>query len=119
MTTLRNTADRHARGRNSRKRGAQDERDVARILGADRHWANSGGPEDCEHPDLAIQVRGGKAVVNEKLRDGMTQAKVAAVGVSKLPCVVLVDRKTSRVRRYIVFELETYADYHGYGPEAE
>jgi hypothetical protein len=100
----------------NKARSKEDEKDVARILGATRHWADTGGPEDCAHPVLCIQVKGGKAVVNDTLREGMASAKAGAAGTSKLPCVVLVDRKGTRVKRYVVFELEAYADHEGYGP---
>jgi hypothetical protein len=33
----------------------------------------------------------------------------------KLPAVVLVDRRGTRLQRYIVFDLAQWADYHGYG----
>ena len=99
----------------NKHRGAQDERDVAQLLGATRHWADSGGKEDCSHPVLAIQVRGGLRVANDTIRDGLASAKAAAAGTSKLPCVVLVDRAGTRVKRYILFDLAQYADHEGYG----
>ena len=64
---------------------------------------------------LAIQVKGGLRVANDTIRDGLNAAKAAAVGTNKLPCVVLVDRAGTRVKRYILFELGAYADHEGYG----
>ncbi len=43
----------------------------------------------------------------------MASAKAAAVGKNKLPCVVLVDRKPTRLGYYIVFELDAFADWNG------
>ena len=99
----------------NKQRSKSDEKDVARILGATRHWADTGGPEDCSHPTLAIQVKGGLRVANDTIRDGLASAKAAAVGTNKLPALVLVDRAGTRVRRYILFDLEQYADHEGYG----
>lgn len=109
----------HVTAARNKARSKQDEKDVARILGATRHWADTGGPEDCAHPVLSIQVKGGLSVVNDTLRTGMASAKAGAVGTAKLPCVVLVDRKGTRVRRYIVFDLIEYADHEGYGRDEE
>ena len=99
----------------NKARSKTDEKDVARILGATRHWADTGGPEDCSHPTLAIQVKGGLRVANDTIRDGLASAKAAAVGTNKLPALVIVDRAGTRVRRYILFDLEQYADHEGYG----
>ena len=100
----------------NKARGAQDERDVARILGAKRHPADTGGDEDCEHPWLCIQIKGGLRVVNDIIREGLNAAQCAAAGKAKLPAVVLVDRAGTRVKRYIVFELGEYAAWNGLGP---
>ena len=102
-------------GRLAKTRAKQDERDVARILGGKRHPADAGGPEDIEHPELSIQVKGGSAVVTEVMRAGMAQAVAGAATSGKLPALVLVDRRGTRNRRYIVFGLETWADWYGYG----
>ena len=98
-------------------RAKQDERDVARILGGTRHPADTGGPEDVSHPEYAIQVKGGSAVVTETMREALGSARAAAVGTGKLPAVVLVDRRGTRLQRWICLPLEEFAAYHGYGAE--
>lgn len=99
--------------KNSKSRSKTYEREVARKIGGRRHLADTGGPEDVEHEVLAVQVKSGLNVCNQILRDGMASAKAAAVGKNKLPCVVLVDRKPTRLGYYIVFELDPFADWHG------
>lgn len=94
----------------NKARAKSDERDVARILGGERHPADVGGPEDVRHPWLSIQVKGGLRVVNDTIRDGLAAAQ--ATKEAKLPALVLVDRGGTRVRRYILFELEQFADWH-------
>jgi hypothetical protein len=101
--------------RRNKARGANDERDVARIIGGVRHVADTGGPEDILHPEFAIQCKGGKEVVTEAMRVGLQSARMAAVGTTKLPAVTLVDRRGTRVQRWICFPLEEFAAYHGYG----
>lgn len=118
MTALKHT-NRSQQSRNSKARAKSDERDVAARLGGKRHLADTGGPEDVAHEWLAVQVKGGKAVVTQALREGMDSAQVAAVGKTKLPCVVLVDRKGTRIRRYIVFELDQFAEWNGLNSSAE
>lgn len=93
----------------NKERGKADERDVARILGGTRHPADVGGDEDVEHPDLCIQVKGGLRVVNDTIRLGLRSAQNKKNG--KLPCVVLVDRGGTRISRYIVFDLQEWADW--------
>ncbi len=115
MTRIQ-TADRSKRGRTSKNRGKVDEREVARILGAVRHPADTGGDEDLRHEVLSIQVRGGLRVVNETIRDGLAKAQATTEG--KLPVLVLVDRAGTRIRRYAVLELGQFADYNGFGEEA-
>jgi hypothetical protein len=88
------------------------ERDIARRLGGKRHPADQGGGEDIEHPELCLQVKSGLAVVNQILRDGMASAKACANG--KLPAVALVDRSRGRLARYLVFDLDQWADWYGY-----
>lgn len=107
-----------AGSRNNKHRGASDERDVARILGGKRHLADTGGPEDVQHNSFAIQVKGGKAVVTQPMRDALASARAAAVGTAKLPAVVLIDRRGTRLQRWICFALEEFAAEHGYGQEA-
>jgi hypothetical protein len=94
--------------RASKARAKQDERDVARLLGGERHPADMGGPEDVSHPTLAIQVKG-RASVPDYLREGMAAAQAAAAGTIKLPVLVLVDRSGTRVQRYAIIPLEEFA----------
>ena len=103
--------------RNNKRRGKDDEREVARILGGKRHPADSGGHEDIEHPELALQVKGGSTVVTEIMRVGMASAKAAGAASGKLPALVIVDRRGARLQRWICFDLAQWADYHGYGGE--
>lgn len=105
----------NATAKRNKQRGKADERDVARIIGGKRHPADVGGDEDIEHPEYAVQVKGGKAVVTETMRVGMASAKAAGAVSGKLPALVLVDRRGTRLQRYIVFDLVQWADYHGYG----
>ena len=101
----------------NRARGAQDEKDVARILGAKRHWANSGGPEDLLHDRFAIQVKGGLRVINDTIRNGLSAATVAAGSTGKLPLLVVVDRAGTRLKRYVVIDLMTWASWEGISGE--
>lgn len=92
----------------NKHRGAQDERDVAAILGGKRHLADTGGPEDVAHPLYAIQVKGGKTVVTAIMRAGLESARKAAEGTDKLATLVMVDRSGTRLQRWIAFPLEDY-----------
>ena len=107
------TIDRSRIGRNNKARSKAAEREVAKRIGGRRHLADTGGPEDVEHPWLACQVKSGLNVCNNSIREGMASAKLAALGKNKLPCVVLVDRKPTRLGYYIVFELDPFADWNG------
>ena len=98
----------------NKARGASDEKDVARIIGGTRHWADTGGCEDVEHPEMCVQVKGGKQVVTEAMREGLQAARTGAVASRKLPAVVLVDRRGTRLQRWIAFPLEEWAAYNGY-----
>ena len=109
--------DRARTGRLNKSRAKAYEREVAVTLGGRRHPADTGGAEDVEHADFAIQVKSGGTVATNALREGMASAKVAAVGSLKLPAVVLIDRRGNRLGRYIVFELEAFAAWHGYGAD--
>ena len=100
----------------NKARAKTDERDVAKILGGERHPADVGGPEDVRHPWLSIQVKGGLRVVNDTIRIGLAAAQ--ATTEAKLPAVVLVDRGGTRVQRFIVFELGQFADWYGLGQSA-
>lgn len=93
---------------NNKHRGAQYERDVARILGGKRHLADTGGPEDVSHPLYAIQVKSGKTVATTIMRAGMVSAKKAAEGTDKLAALVIIDRRNTRLERYICFDLEDW-----------
>src|SRR5690349_11562659 len=96
----------------NKRRGANDERDVARRLGGNRHQANTGGPEDVRHSALAIQVKGGNRVVNETFRKGIRASVDAASGTDKLPCLVLIDRGAKgRPERYVAFRLEDWIEW--------
>ena len=92
----------------NKARGKADERDVARILGGTRHPADTGGDEDVEHHELCIQVKGGLRVANDTIRAAQQK------GNGKLPALVLVDRAGTRVSRYILFDLQEFADWRGY-----
>lgn len=96
----------------NKARGKADERDVARILGGKRHPADTGGDEDVEHHELCIQVKGGLRVANDTIRNGLKAAQQKDGG--KLPALVLVDRAGTRVARYILFDLQEFADFRGY-----
>lgn len=102
----------------NKKRGAEDERDVGRILGATRHPADTGGKEDLEHPTLCIQVKGGLRVVTDTIREGL-DAATAACPPGKLPVLVVVDRAGTRLRRFVVMDLGVFADWNGFGPKEE
>jgi hypothetical protein len=93
----------------NKARGKQDERDVARIMGGERHPADTGGDEDVSHPLFAIQVKGGKTVVTQVMRDGMASAQRAAG--DKLPALVTVDRRGTRLQRWITFPLDDFMEW--------
>ena len=95
----------------NKARAKQDEKDVAEILGGTRHWADTGGKEDVDHPLFAIQVKGGLRVINGTIREGIEAAKQAAEGTGKLPLCALVDRSGTRVHRYALTELEAFATW--------
>lgn len=116
--------DRSAIGRNNKARAKGFERDVARILGGKRFLADTGGPLDVEHESLGIQVKSGGSVVTEVAATGLRSAKAGSVGKSLLPCVVLIDRRRrvgegNRNGKYIMFDLEEFAAYHGYSGDAQ
>src|SRR3990167_11182629 len=108
---------RSRRGRNAKARGKADEREIARRLGGQRYPADTGGEADIDHPTFCIQVKGGAAVATQVMRDALASARAAAVGTGKLPTVALVDRRGSRNQRWLCFDLEEFAAFHGYGPE--
>lgn len=101
--------------KNNKGRGAAYERDIARRLGGTRHWADTGGKEDVEHPSLSIQIKSGLRVVNNTIREGLDAARSVANGQGKLGCLAIVDRSGSRLRRFVVFDLDEFADFHGMG----
>ena len=107
---------RQARGRRSQSRGKAYERDIAERIGGKRYPANVGGPCDIEHGLFAVQCKSGAKVVTEVMRDGMASAEAAAVSGNKVPLLVLVDRRGTRLKRYAVLPLEAFIDLHGLGP---
>ena len=100
------------RGKRSQIRAKTYESDIAKRLGGTRHPANTGGPEDVEHSVFCVQVKSGKMVVTQVIRDGMAAATAASAGTDKLPALVLVDRRTARLQRYIMFDLDAFAAHY-------
>ena len=98
----------------NKARGKVDERDIARRIGGKRHPADTGGDEDIEHPEYCVQVKGGLSCVTQVMRDAMASAKAAANYPAKLPAVALVDRRGTRLARYIVFDLDQWCAWNGY-----
>lgn len=115
LEAIAEVVTRTKRGRNNKQRAKSDERDIARRLGGKRHPADTGGCEDIEHPELCIQVKGGATVVTEIIRRGLAAAKASANYPAKLPVLAIVDRRGTRLQRYIVFDLDQWAAWHGYG----
>lgn len=111
------TPDRSRIGRLNKSRAKLYESEAARILGGVRHKADTGGGEDVEHPEYVVQVKSGKTVATQVMRDGLASARAAAAGTTKLPALVLFDRRGGRIQRWICFPLEDFAAYHGYGGE--
>lgn len=99
----------------NKARSKVDENDIARRLGGKRHWADTGEKEDIEHPTFSIQAKGGVRVVNNTIREGLDAARSVANGQGKLGCLAIVDRSGSRLRRFVVFDLDEFADFHGMG----
>lgn len=93
-------------------RGADDERDHGHRLGGRRHLANTGGPEDVEHPQFAIQVKGGKSVTTAIFRSGMDDAEEASLRSGKPPLLAITDRSGDRLRRYVAMPEEVFADLY-------
>jgi hypothetical protein len=93
----------------NRNRGAQDERDIDRLLAGNGRWeANSGGKEDVKHNVFAIQVKGGLSVTSATMRSALEDARVAAAINGKVPLVALVDRKGTRIQRWVCFPMEEF-----------
>jgi hypothetical protein len=93
----------------NRNRGAQDERDVDKLLGGNGRWeANSGGKEDVRHDLFAIQVKGGLSVTSATMRGALEDARTAAATNSRIPLVALVDRKGTRIQRWVCFPMEEF-----------
>jgi hypothetical protein len=93
----------------NRNRGAQDERDVDRLLRGNGRWeANSGGKEDVRHNVFAIQVKGGLSVTSATMRSALEDARIAAATNGKVPLVALVDRKGARIQRWVCFPMEEF-----------
>ena len=99
----------------NKQRAKDDERDIARRLGGTRHWADTGGKEDVSHPFLSIQVKAGLRVANDTIREGLDAARASAVTQEKLGALAVVDRAGGRVRRFLVFDLDEFANWHGLG----
>ena len=93
----------------NKHRGADDERDHAHRLGGRRHLANTGGPEDVEHPQFAVQVKGGKSVTTVVFREGMDDAEEASLRSGKPPLLAITDRSGDRLRRYVAMPEEVFA----------
>lgn len=93
-------------------RGADDERDHAHRLGGRRHLANTGGPEDVEHPQFAVQVKGGKVVTTATFRSGMDDAEEASLRSGKPPLLAITDRSGDRLRRYVAMPEEVFAELY-------
>ena len=108
---------RAARGRRNQSRGKAYERDIAERIGGKRYPANVGGPCDIEHNLFAVQCKSGAKVVTEIIRDGVASAEAAAVMSGKLPLLVIVDRRGTRLKRYAVMPLEALIDWRGGGPQ--
>lgn len=107
--------ERRRMGRNNKARGKVYEREIARALGTTRHWGDAGGPEDLVSVGgMAIQIKSGKTVVTEVMREALASARLAA-GTEHLPTVVLIDRRGTRIQRWIAFPFEEWAASNGYG----
>lgn len=96
----------------NKHRGADDERDHAHRLGGRRHRANTGGPEDVEHPQFAVQVKGGKSVTTAIFRSGMDDAEEASLRSGKPPLLAITDRSGDRLRRYVAMPEGVFADLY-------
>lgn len=95
----------------NRNRGAQDERDIDRLLKGNGRWeANSGGPEDVKHDQFSIQVKGGKSVTSATMRDALEDARKGAARAGKIPLVALVDRSGTRIQRWVCFPMEEFVE---------
>jgi hypothetical protein len=93
----------------NRNRGAQDERDIDRLLRGNGRWeANSGGKEDVRHDRFAIQVKGGLSVTSATMRSALEDARIAAATNGRTPLVALVDRKGTRIQRWVCFPMEEF-----------
>jgi hypothetical protein len=93
----------------NRARGAQDERDIDKLLGGNGRWeANSGGKEDVRHDLFAIQVKGGKSVTTATMRSALEDARIAGATNGRTPLVALVDRQGPRIQRWVCFPMEEF-----------
>lgn len=104
------------RGRNNKSRAKGYERDVARIVGGIRYPADTGGTaKDVESADLVLGVRSNAVPLNKRIVESLDAARVDAALSHKLGGCVYVDRSGTRLRRFIVFDLDDYAEWCGYG----
>ena len=105
------------RARASKRKGVAYEKRAAATFGTSRFPANTGGPIDLLPVDgMYIQVKGGKAVVTAIMRDALAKARAAAASVpSGLPCVYLVDARSTRREDWVCFPAKEFAAWHGYG----
>ena len=112
-TTSRGDAMSSNNSRNG-KRGAIEERAVAKRLGGKRYLANSGGPVDIKHDWLRIQVKSGLRVLSQKQLDALDVVK-AGCPKTHLPCAVfsLREGQGKRTRRVIAFDLDDFAEWMG------
>jgi hypothetical protein len=110
---------RSATGKRSKERGKADERDIGRRLGLTRFRADTGDKLDLEGKGLAIQVKGGATVASVIMRQAMAEAEAGATSYKgDLPCIALVDRRSRPLRRWICFDVDAFAAYFGYTPDA-
>lgn len=106
----------------NRSRWKQIERDWALWLGGKRvpvTGRQRGDAPDVAHDLYAIEVKAGK-VMSPRLREGMAQAKAAAVGTGKTPllCVTHSVGPGHANEHYVVMALEDFQAWHG-GPSRD
>lgn len=106
--------DRAKIGRASKARAKTYERDVAKSLGGKRFPADTGGPLDVLVPGFAgVQVKSGKNVVTEVIRQGMAEAVAGCAGTNLTPILAVIDRRPARNQAYIILRLPDWVDLHG------
>ena len=65
-----------------------------------------------EHPQFAVQVKGGKVVTTTTFRSGMDDAIEAFVRSGKPPLLAITDRSGTTLRRYVAMPEEVFADLY-------